>query len=135
MNSQNLTNRSTPYLRCKFRSDLATQVMWLRPREGMTGLEDHFDRDARENFRFMMDPVSGKPVTGETLTLPREAFNSHISCLNLRFSVAMCRNLENCIISSQNAFQFVISSQNAFQSSIFEVSKMGIKWGMTVLPI
>ena len=63
-------------LRCKFRSDLATQVMWLRPREGMTGLEDHFDRDARENFRFLTEPTSGKPVTGETLTIPRDGRDS-----------------------------------------------------------
>ena len=64
-------------LRCRFRSDLATQVMWLRPREGMTGLEEHFDRDDRKNFRFLTDTSSGKPVTGETLTIPREAIQQH----------------------------------------------------------
>ena len=58
-------------LRCRFRSDLATTVMWLRPRQGMTGLEEHFDREDSNSFRFLPDPSSGKPVTGETLTLPR----------------------------------------------------------------
>ena len=59
-------------LRCRFRSDLATTVMWLRPREGMTGLEEHFDREDSGSFRFLPDPArGGKPVTGETLTLPR----------------------------------------------------------------
>ena len=48
------------------------QVMWLRPREGMTGLEEHFDREDSGSFRFLPDPSrGGKPVTGETLTLPR----------------------------------------------------------------
>ena len=46
--------------------------MWLRPREGMTGLEEHFDRHDSRSFRFLPDPAgSGKPVTGETLVLPR----------------------------------------------------------------
>ena len=57
--------------RCKFRSDLTTQVMWLRPRHGMTGLEEHFDRNDSQNFRFLKDPATGKPVTGGTLTIPK----------------------------------------------------------------
>ena len=44
-------------------------------REGMTGLEEHFDRDDRKNFRFLEDPVTGKPATGETLTIPRANAN------------------------------------------------------------
>ena len=60
-------------LRCKFRSDLATQVMWLRPKQGMTGLEEHFDRNDKQNFRFLKDPATGRPVTGGTLTIPKTA--------------------------------------------------------------
>ncbi len=56
----------TARFRCKFRSDLAVMVHWVRPKD-----EDDldYDRSDSSSFRTLLDPETGDPVIGNELTV------------------------------------------------------------------